>query len=327
MRKKFLHIILISVMAGTMLVGCANENTSSDQPSENVSAATTENSSQLTEGESTSSESTESVSEETSSNVTENVSTEIEVVEGNNSEETKEEFTESATTETEEVPEEIVASGFLEDADIEWKIVGTTLYVSGEGAIPNFENFPIPSNNSNAHLLRDWQPYYELVEKIVVEEGITKIGNKNFTNFVNTKEIIFSDSVVEIGKRSCMGMGLESIDFNNITKLNTQSFSTLKNMITLQIPGSIETIPDGCFNFCNNLKEVYIEEGVKTINELAFTTESGHWNCSIYLPVSITSFPSDTFNHDTIIYVKSGSKSQELLNEFADRYNITIIVE
>lgn len=230
---------------------------------------------------------------------------------------------------TEEIYPEVVASGVLTDATIEWKIIGTTLYVSGTGAIPDFSTSPATVKHfpDKASELRDWQFYDEIVEKIVIEEGITKLGKNNFAYFRNTTEIIFADSVVEIGKWACTGMGLYSIDFNNIKKLSDQSFGELLNMTTLRIPGSLETISAGCFAFCNNLQEVYIEEGVKAIKELAFTTESGHWNCSIHLPESVTDFPSDTFNHDTTIYVKAGSKAEKLLNEFASRYNITVIVE
>ena len=332
MRKKFLHIILISVMAGTMLVGCANENTSSDQPSENVSATTTENSSQLTEGESTSSESTESVSEETSSNVTESVSTESEVVEDNNSEETKEEFTESATTETEEVTEEIVASGFLEDADIEWKIVGTTLYVSGDGEIPNFEFCAQQSRKfPDTFLWNDlkaWQPYDEFVEKIVIEEGVTKIGNFNFAYFKNTKEIVFADSVTEIGKYACTGLGIEKLNFNNITKVGTQAFGELNNLKSLTVPGTIKTISFACFYNCKSpyLTDIYIEEGVETIKEAAF--EGFLDGCSLHLPSSITSLNIGAFSENMTVYVQSNSYSELFLKEDGHFVaGLTVIVE
>ena len=318
MRKKFLHIILISVMAGTMLVGCANENTSSDQPSENISATTTENSSQLTEGESTSSESTESVSEETSSNVTESVSTESEVVDDNNSEETKEEFTESATTETEEVTKEIVASGFLEDADIEWKIVGTTLYVSGDGEIPGFSD--------REEQFRDWQLYKDIVEKIIIEDGITKIGKKNFVGFVKTKEVIFSDSVTELGEMAFYHSGLENIDFNNINKLGKFAFSNSHNLKSVVIPGTIKNIPVSCFYYCNNLTEIYIDEGVETISQGALDVSNGQ-NITIHLPSSISNIHGEAWGIGLTVYVKSGSYAETFVQEAAQRENLTVIVE
>lgn len=325
MRKKFLQIILISVMAGTMLVGCANENTSSDQPSETVSATTTENSSQSADGEST-----ESVSEETSSNVTENVSTESEVVEDNKSEETKEEFTESPTTETENVVEEIVASGFLENADVEWKIVGTTLYVSGDGAIPDFEYSALQSRNFPDVLPWDglvgWQTYDEMVEKIVVEDGITKIGRSNFSYFKNVKEIIFADSVIEIGNYACTGLGVETINLNNITKLGIQSFGELKNLKKLTIPGTINTISKSCFTGCPNLSEIYIEEGVTTIKERAFE-QYGTINCVIHLPSTLKSMADNSLSNGMTVYVKAGSYAEQAANEYKDNSALTIIIE
>lgn len=322
MRKKIFHLILISVMAGTMLVGCANENTSSDQPSENVSAATTENSSQLTEGESTSSESTESVSEETSSNVTESVSTESEVVEDNNSEEIKEEFTESATTKTEEttteeVTEEIVASGFLEDADIEWKIVGTTLYVSGVGEIPNLPESPDDFKN--------WQIYGDMIEKVIIEDGITKIGNWNFSHFRKMKEVIFADSVNEIGRGSFYYTGLETLNLNKVTKLGHGSFGRSDFLTTVTIPGTIKNVPSACFSSAYGLREIFIEEGVESLSNTSFFIDSK--DIIIHLPASLASIHENAWAFDLTVYVKAGSYAEQYVNENAQRDHLTIIVE
>jgi hypothetical protein len=327
---KFMAILLIFAM---MLTGCSTvEKTGVNNE---INAVELEGE-KLTEGESTSSESTESVSEETSSNVTENVSTESEVVEDNKSEETKEEFTESPTTETENVveeiieDEEIVASGFLENADVEWKIVGTTLYVSGDGAIPDFEYSALQSRNFPDVLPWDglvgWQTYDEMVEKIVVEDGITKIGRSNFSYFKNVKEIIFADSVIEIGNYACTGLGVETINLNNITKLGIQSFGELKNLKNLTIPGTINTISKSCFTGCPNLSEIYIEEGVTTIKERAFE-QYGTINCVIHLPSSLKNMVDSSLSTGMTVYVKAGSYAEQAANEYKDNSALTIIVE
>ncbi len=224
----------------------------------------------------------------------------------------------------------VVASGKLEDANVEWKIVGTTLYVSGDGAIPDFEYSALQSRNFPDVLPWDsligWQTYDELVEKIVVEDGITKIGKNNFAYFKKVKEIMFADSVIEIGNYACTGLGIETINLNNITKLGTQSFGELKNLKSLTVPGTINTISKSCFTGCANLSEIRIEEGVINIKERAFEC-LGTINCTIYLPSSIKSMTDSSLSNGMTVYVKAGSYAEQAANEYKDNSSLTIIVE
>ena len=224
----------------------------------------------------------------------------------------------------------VVASGKLSDATIEWKIVGTTLYVSGTGAIPDFEYSALQSRNFPDVLPWDgligWQIYDELVEKIVVEDGINKIGRNNFAFFKKVKEITFADSVTEIGNYACNGLAIETINFNNISKLGTQSFGELKNLKNLTIPSSISVISKCCFTGCPNLSEIYIEEGVTTLKERAFE-QLGIINCTIHLPSSIKSMTDSSLSTGMTVYVKAGSYAEQAANEYKDNSALTIIVE
>lgn len=231
---------------------------------------------------------------------------------------------------TEEIYPEIVASGVLAEGKIEWKIIGTTLYVSGTGAIPDFEYSASQSRIFPDVLPWDglvgWQIYDELVEKIVIEEGITKVGRSNFDSFKNVKEIIFADSVTEIGNYACNGLAIETINFNNISKLGTQSFGELKNLKILTIPGNINTISKCCFTGCPNLSEIYIEEGVAAIKERAFE-QYGIINCVIHLPASLKSMVDSSLSTGMTVYVKAGSYAEQAANEYKDNSALTIIVE
>ncbi len=231
---------------------------------------------------------------------------------------------------TEEIYPEVVASGKLSDATIEWKIIGTTLYVSGTGAIPNFSTTPATVKHfpEMAPKLEAWQIYSDIVEKIVIEEGITKLGKNNFAYFRNTKDIVFADSVTSIGDYACNGLGIETINFNNITKLGTQSFGELKNLRYLTIPGTINTISKYCFLDCaiSDLTEIYIEEGVENIEEAAFEC-LGIVNCTVHLPLSLKNMADDSLSNGMTVYVKTGSYAEQAANEYKDNKALTIIVE
>ena len=297
MRNRLLTVICILSLAFG-LVACGNEEDVKD-----TSAPSIETETNAVESEtSTQEETTEVVKDETES---------------------------ETTPASEENDAEIVASGKLSDASIEWKIIGTTLYVSGTGAIPDFSTDPgvveAHPHVYSAEDLRDWQTYYKIVEKVVIEDGITKIGQNNFANFVNAKEIVFADSVNEIGKWGCRNMGLDTINFNKVTKLGFNCFGCLLNLTSVRIPGTIKTVSEGCFVFCENLKEVYIENGVEVIDELAFSDVPA--GCKFYIAESVITIIDDALNDYSVVYVKAGSKAEEIVNGFADRYNITVIAE
>ena len=45
-----------------------------------------------------------------------------------------------------------------------------------------------------------WKEYHSDIEKVVVENGVTRIGNSAFEFFYNLKEVTIADSVTFIGE-------------------------------------------------------------------------------------------------------------------------------
>ena len=235
-------------------------------------------------------------------------------------------------TASEVIYNEVVASGVLAEGRIEWKIVGTTLYISGKGSIPDFQYSAVQSRRFPDVLPWDglvgWQIYDELVEKIVIEEGITKVGRSNFDCFKKVKEITFPDSLTEVGSYACTDLAIEEIDFKNITTLGTQAFGRLPNLKSLTVPGQIKTISRYCFvDFINPyLTEIYIEEGVEVIEQGAFEC-LGSIDCKIHLPSSLKSMADSSLTNGMTVYVKAGSYAEQAANEYKDNSALTIIVD
>lgn len=72
---------------------------------------------------------------------------------------------------------------------ITWKVDGTTLYISGQGAIPDY------SNPDEA----PWSSEKSKITKIVAKDGITRIGNLAFYGFANLENVVLAESVESIG--------------------------------------------------------------------------------------------------------------------------------
>ena len=78
------------------------------------------------------------------------------------------------------------SSGIMEN-NIAWRIEGDVLFISGNNEMPYYDYETAP-----------WYGYRYSINKLVVEEGITKIKGGNFTGLVNLKEVFLPVSVVGI---------------------------------------------------------------------------------------------------------------------------------
>ncbi len=164
-----------------------------------------------------------------------------------------------------------------------------TLTVSGSGEVPDY------SGTGYA----PWEMYRQNIEKIVVENGITKIGNYGFAE-TKCREVILPEGLISIGKSAfCFSENLEKINFpsglasiggsafsactkiesvnlpDTVTYIGEHAFNNCAKMVSLRLPEAIESIPNGTFNCCQSLKAVKIPDSVKTIGNYAFCACNG----------------------------------------------------
>ena len=112
--------------------------------------------------------------------------------------------------------------------DCTWKIKGTVLTISGNGEMENYsESSSMPwGKNSN-------------ITRVVVEAGITSIGDWAFYDCTALTDITIPDSVISIGN---------------------DSFRKCTSLKYLKLPNSITSIGDAAFSLCAKLNSVYIND-------------------------------------------------------------------
>ena len=115
-----------------------------------------------------------------------------------------------------------------------------TLTVSGEGAIYDYDDTDdIP-----------WYPHHEDIEKLVIEEGITRIGMGAFYEctewYVNLPD--------------------------TVTSVGALAFGFSPKLYTVNIPSSVEIIDKGAFYSCEGTENVYIHSDSIEIRENAFAS-------------------------------------------------------
>lgn len=251
-----------------------------------------------------------------------------EVTEATETTASTEETTTASTEPTEETTEptldllsedeNVIASGTcgVKGDNLTWKLTGDgTLTISGNGKMKNYEN---AANEPYTTKIAPWYKYNKNTEirLVVVETGVTSIGDFAFSGCDNLTSVVLPDSIDSIGSRifsDCILLksilvseenayyaSVDGVLFNKeLTKLiaypsnNRFSFAGDIWNITYQIPTGVTSIGDYAFEDAY-LHIMVIPDSVIDIGEGAFM--SG-WLTSITLPENITSIGDSAFRY------------------------------
>ena len=111
--------------------------------------------------------------------------------------------------------------------NLRWKIEGNTLTISGIGNMANYSEYK----------KAPWRNRCQEIKKVIIERGITSIGNSAFFTCWNLMEISIPDSVTYIG---------------------SHAFASCRNLTKITLPKSITSIGEYPFDNCSDLKEITI---------------------------------------------------------------------
>lgn len=143
-----------------------------------------------------------------------------------------------------------------------WSIDDGTLTISGSGPMPNY----------TASSTADWRAYEDVVEKIVIQNGVTNIGEYAFYCFTSLTDITIPDSVTYIGRSAlynCKLLTTLSIP-NGVTKINSETFYYCESLQNVTIPNSVTDIGIYAFSNCSALKSITIPSSVTSIYKNPF---------------------------------------------------------
>lgn len=165
---------------------------------------------------------------------------------------------------------------------IYWDISGSTLTISGQGAMPTLNgNFNAPWTDNkfwSSGSAAQWNCANTSIQTVVIGSGITSIGNSSFNTYKNLTDVSIPDTVVT----------MEGWIFHGCT-----------NLKTVQLPSNLGTMGQQVFTNCTALESVAIPDSVTSIGVRTF------YGCcnlkSAILPYSIDSIPAYTFANCTAL--------------------------
>ena len=145
--------------------------------------------------------------------------------------------------------------------------------VSGNGAMADY-------NTSNP-----WKSYNSSITSIVIEDGVTHVGNGTFPQCTSLVSVVIGDDVETIGEFTFddAGASLTSVTMGNKVKsigmaaflwdtglpelilsedletIGAYAFCRMEALTTITIPSKVTSIGDAAFSNCSALQSIYIE--------------------------------------------------------------------
>ena len=118
-----------------------------------------------------------------------------------------------------------------------------------------------------------WFDYRNNITSLVVESGVTTIGNYVVYMCTNLTEVIIPNSVTSIGDgvfSYCRSLTAITIP-NSVTSMGDEAFFACDVLTEITIPNSVTSIGDDAFSGCDGLTEIIIPNSVTSIGVSPFS--------------------------------------------------------
>ena len=159
-----------------------------------------------------------------------------------------------------------------------------SLTISGTGDMTNYtyDSKSLFYNNTN-------------IKSVVIEKGITSIGDYAFYKCVSLTNVTITDSVRNIGYSAfCNCTSLTSVTVpDSVTSIGDYAFYGCTSLTSVTIPDSVTDIGDSAFYNCKSLTNVTIPNSITMIGSDTFCRCSSLENITI--PDSVTSICNHAF--------------------------------
>ena len=142
-----------------------------------------------------------------------------------------------------------------------WSLEDGVLTISGSGEMYDFDETDAP-----------WQEFSKCFHTVVIEGGVTNVGEEAFKGYANLTDVIINANVTILERNAFAGCSrLRHISLPNTLKtIYFNAFRDCVSLTSVTIPSSVTLIREQAFSYCISLKEVIIPDSVTQIEGAAF---------------------------------------------------------
>ena len=161
-------------------------------------------------------------------------------------------------------------------ADLVWvyNTETNTLTISGTGKMDDYS-----FNNSNGLVTNNapWRVYYSMMKSVVINSGVTSIGDSAFAGFTVLKSVTMPDSITSIGRSSfykCKSLPSVNIS-KGVKTIHYSAFKECSGLTSLILPTGVTSIGERAFCDCEGLTSFVIPDSVTSLGQFAFYSCDG----------------------------------------------------
>ena len=147
----------------------------------------------------------------------------------------------------------------------------TTWFMSEDGVLTFYGEGAMKNYTYKSEM--PWYTYMDQITSVVLEEGVTRIGNYAFYGMTNLKSVSIPESVTTIGTYAFKNSTTlnDVVLPSDLTKLGESAFYGCTALTSIDIPASLWTVQPYTFKNCTALAEVTFHEGnLQKISDAAF---------------------------------------------------------
>ena len=150
--------------------------------------------------------------------------------------------------------------------NITWNFDNGVLTISGTGSMYNYSNYDTKT------LPKYINEYGSSITNVVIENGVTSIGDNAFYNCTNLKSITIPDSVSSLGYFAFSGCtDITTLMLSdNIKSIGAAAFFGCTSLKDIRIPNDLTKIEGDLFDGCISLEVITIPDSVVSIEGNAF---------------------------------------------------------
>ena len=176
------------------------------------------------------------------------------------------------------------------------------LTISGTGKMTDYSAEDCPFNSKT-------------YKSLIIESGVTSIGNYSFSACTSLTSITIPNSVTSIGYgvfQNCTSLTSVTIP-DRVTNIGYEAFDGCTSLTSVTIPNSVTSISYGTFSHCTSLTNVTIPKSVTSIGKYAFYNtayynDESNWNNGVLYLSNCLIDTNDDFDSTTDYIIKGGTR-------------------